>query len=350
MGTFNEADVRQALIQTEGNLSWAADRFAAPRSDLKLFIDATPSLQALIRDLDEDVDDEAESGVRDAISAGDKSAVCFCLKTLGRKRGYGKPMNAQEEACMPKAPMISPFFERTKNITQEEMDVIVRMAKKACGGSIPEPPAHFVHLQAAGDRVRSAIETNKGNLSRAAKQLGVSRSELKEYLKEAVDLATLVANLHERLLDDAESALASAVRNKKLWAQLFRLQYFSQGRGYSKYPRPPAGPPESPYEVPKRVNWDWDKLTWDDMEELRLIAEKHGIDPRKPPNPYADAKRSKAAAAETPAPTINPAPPAVNRDAESSERSASGLSPNPVVSRDAQSSERSAMSASGEKT
>jgi hypothetical protein len=58
MVTFNEADVRQALIQTEGNLSWAAARFAAPRTDLKQYIDATPALQAVIRDLQEDVDDE----------------------------------------------------------------------------------------------------------------------------------------------------------------------------------------------------------------------------------------------------------------------------------------------------
>ncbi len=88
MVTFNEADVRQALIQTEDNLTWAAARFAAPRTDLKQFIDATPSLQAVIRDLQEDVDDEAESGLCDAVCAGVKSAVRFCLKTLGRKRGY----------------------------------------------------------------------------------------------------------------------------------------------------------------------------------------------------------------------------------------------------------------------
>ena len=194
MVTFNEADVRQALLQTEGNLSWAAARFAAPRTNLKQYIDATPALQAVIRDLQEDVDDEAESGLRDAVCAGDKAAVCFCLKTLGRKRGYGKPMNAQEEAGMPKAKTICPFFERVKKITKEQKDVINRMARKACGGNIPDPPAYFAHLQAAGDRARSAIETNKGNLSRAAKQLGVSRSELKVYMKEEFDLGKLVAD------------------------------------------------------------------------------------------------------------------------------------------------------------
>ncbi len=86
--TFNEADVRQAQIQIEGNLTWPAARFAAPRTDLKQFIDATPALQAVIHDLQEDVDDEAESGLRDAVCAGDKSAVCFCLKTLG---SFGTP-------------------------------------------------------------------------------------------------------------------------------------------------------------------------------------------------------------------------------------------------------------------
>jgi hypothetical protein len=48
--------------------------------------------------------------------------------------------------------------------------------------------------------------------------------------------------------------------------------------------------------VPSWLNWNWDKLSFDDMEELRLIAEKLGIDPRNPPNPYANAERGAAAA------------------------------------------------------
>ncbi len=75
MVTFNEADVCQALIQTEGNSTWAAARFAAPRTDLNQFIDAAPSLQAVIRDLQEDVDDEAESGLRDAVCAAKQFGV-----------------------------------------------------------------------------------------------------------------------------------------------------------------------------------------------------------------------------------------------------------------------------------
>jgi hypothetical protein len=73
MVTFKDADFRQALIQTVGNLTRAAAGFAAPHADLKQYIDATPSLQAVIRDLQENVDDEAESGLRDAVCAGDKS-------------------------------------------------------------------------------------------------------------------------------------------------------------------------------------------------------------------------------------------------------------------------------------
>jgi hypothetical protein len=67
---------------------------------------------------------------------------------------------------------------------------------------------------------------------------------------------------------------------------LFRLQYYSQGRGFSKYPRPPANPQTSPYELPTWMNFDYDKLSFDQSEPLCQVAQKLGIDPRNPPKPY----------------------------------------------------------------
>jgi Bacterial regulatory protein, Fis family len=375
---FNEADVRLALIQTEGNLTWAAARCKVTRTELSYFIDVTPSLQTLMADLQEEFDDEAESDLADGVSAGQQWAICFCLNSLlGRKRGYGKPLDAREEAALPKAPKLNVFFERVKKISPEQAAAFDRLAKIACGGEIPEPPAYFKRLQDAGDNVRDALTTHRGNLSRAAKQLGVTRSELKDYLKEDYDLGILAADQREELIDAAESSLRQARHNKKPWAIKFRLQRFSQGRGFSKYPRPQANPQPSPFELSPWLKWDWDRLNNDELEELRQIAEDLEIDPRLSPNPFAPAPvvpDSTVGRVESSRPAVSDA---VSRDAESSERSASGApAPNPspgpsptrggeeepdsavvpvessrpavpatAVSRDAESSERSASGA-----
>jgi hypothetical protein len=173
-------------------------------------------------------------------------------------------------------------------------------------------------------------------LSRAAKQFDVARSELVEFMKDHFELQAVAYEIHEELIDMAEAQLLAEAHKGTQWAIDFRLQYFSQRRGYSKYPRPPANPNSSPYDPPPWFNWDWNKLDNDQLEQLRQIAENLGIDPRKPPNPYSDP------------PNPSPKQP-VSRDAESSERSAE---PNPSpkcggeeetpVNRDAKSSERSA--------
>jgi Bacterial regulatory protein, Fis family len=342
-----EADVRQALMQTEGNLSWAAARCKVTRTELTMFIDAVPSLKALVTDLQEEFDDEAESELGDAIIGGQQWAVCYCLNSLlGRKRGYGKPLSASEEAAVPKPTKLPLFFECMKNMTEKQKAAMDRLMTVACGGKALEAPAHFQRLYAAGDAVRSTLAKHRGNLSRAAKQLGVSRSELKEYLTEELDLETVAADLREELIDEAESSLRGAMRNKKPWAIKFRLQQFSQGRGYSKYPRPPANPqPSIPTEFPARLDWNWDRLSNDELEEMRQIAEDLGIDPRKTPNPFAPTAANsrpdpspKRGGEKVPDSIVGrvessrPAVPAtpVSRDAESSERSASALpAPNP---------------------
>ncbi len=76
MATLDLADVRLALIQAEGNLSYAAARCNVSRTMLVNFIDATPSLKALIADLEEEFNDDAESAFAETVAAGEKWAVC----------------------------------------------------------------------------------------------------------------------------------------------------------------------------------------------------------------------------------------------------------------------------------
>jgi hypothetical protein len=71
---ITEADVRQALILTDGNLGWAAARFKLTRTQLCAYIDAMPSLQALLVELEQNCHDAAESALKVAAAAGKKWA------------------------------------------------------------------------------------------------------------------------------------------------------------------------------------------------------------------------------------------------------------------------------------
>jgi hypothetical protein len=87
-----QSELRETIIQTEGELAVAAGRLGLARWQLLQFIDESPGLQSLLVDIKEGLDDEAESELAEAVFAGRLDAACFCLRSSGRRRGYGKPM------------------------------------------------------------------------------------------------------------------------------------------------------------------------------------------------------------------------------------------------------------------
>src|SRR5580692_10223234 len=139
-----QPEVREAIIQTEGELAVAAARLGLARWQLVRCIDESPSLQSLLVDIKEGRDDEAESDLADAVYAGRLDAACFCLRTIGRRRGYGKPMTPEEEAQVPN-PGPMPSRHEAESLNEQQAAAFQRIAAKACSsnGNRPARPAYF---------------------------------------------------------------------------------------------------------------------------------------------------------------------------------------------------------------
>lgn len=80
--------VAAALVEYMGNISAVAKRFKVHRSSVQELIGKRPSLQRILADSRESMIDNAESALHSKVIAGEGWAVCFCLKTQGRSRGY----------------------------------------------------------------------------------------------------------------------------------------------------------------------------------------------------------------------------------------------------------------------
>ena len=81
-------------------------------------------------------------------------------------------------------------------------------------------------------RVAEQVELSRGNLSHAARQLGVARSALQAFVNRHPELRQAVIDQREAIVDSAENALAAAVLEKEGWAVCFTLKCLGKDRGY----------------------------------------------------------------------------------------------------------------------
>lgn len=81
-------DVAAALAELGGNMAAVARRFNVVRSAVHAFVHANPRLLQVMNDQLEGRLDNAESALDRALNNGEAWAVCFFLKTRGKKRGY----------------------------------------------------------------------------------------------------------------------------------------------------------------------------------------------------------------------------------------------------------------------
>src|SRR5271166_1154373 len=273
---FDEEMICQALIQAEGNITYAASRCGLRRHRLVLFIETKPALQSLLFDLQEANSDEAEFDVAHGVFNGDPKAVSFYLRTAGRRRGYGKPMQPHEEAYVPPPPKIR-FNE--PSLQPHHKAILDRALAETNHGKSAEElaqlaqPAYFDRLDERFDDLKATLARNLGNLSRTARQFEVTRSELMEYMQTADVLQTVLLDVREEVLDAAESQLRRAIREHKRWAQQLQLELRSQGRGFSKFPRPmkPFWRDEPGPQI------DIAKLSPETQEQLRQMNEELGL-------------------------------------------------------------------------
>jgi len=82
------------------------------------------------------------------------------------------------------------------------------------------------------EEIIAAIEKANGNLTAAARILGVTRQTLYNYRKRYKTVNDAIEEQREAMLDNAESVLYRAVLNGEAWAVCFFLKTQGKKRGY----------------------------------------------------------------------------------------------------------------------
>ncbi len=84
---LREALVREQIKVCRGNLASVARKFGVSRQAVHTFV-KVKGLADAVEEARETMLDDAETSLHDAVLRGEGWAVCFYLKTQGKKRGY----------------------------------------------------------------------------------------------------------------------------------------------------------------------------------------------------------------------------------------------------------------------
>lgn len=85
---LTDEQIAEALIKGKGIFLAAARYVGQDRSNIGKRVKESPFLQAVVEQCKEARIDEAEESLQSLIMQRDLGAVCFILKTIGKKRGY----------------------------------------------------------------------------------------------------------------------------------------------------------------------------------------------------------------------------------------------------------------------
>lgn len=80
--------------------------------------------------------------------------------------------------------------------------------------------------------VSDALKKTGANVSAAARELGVSRTALYDFVSKHQNLKTILTDERESLVDVAEGALKKQVESGEAWAVCFTLKTIGKNRGY----------------------------------------------------------------------------------------------------------------------
>jgi hypothetical protein len=85
---YTAAQVRDALQHTRGMVTLAARQLGCDPDTVQKYCQRYPTVQQAKIDARAEMLDEAELRLWNAIQRGEPWAIAFCLRTLGRERGY----------------------------------------------------------------------------------------------------------------------------------------------------------------------------------------------------------------------------------------------------------------------
>lgn len=91
---FKDSQIREALLETRGNLTEAAKFITSKWNDtcsrtyLKRRVEASPALLGLLEEIREEIVDRAEDNIFLSVESGDYQASVLVVRTLGKERGW----------------------------------------------------------------------------------------------------------------------------------------------------------------------------------------------------------------------------------------------------------------------
>lgn len=85
---YTKEQIAEVLTASAGKVSIAAEKLGSCRQTIYDSLKRYPELEVILEDARVKLIDTAEIALQHAVLKGEAWAVCFALKTVGKKRGY----------------------------------------------------------------------------------------------------------------------------------------------------------------------------------------------------------------------------------------------------------------------
>jgi DNA-binding protein Fis len=221
MSNLIELNVRKAIYAARGSVTIAAEMLCIQRAELTKHVAERPHLQEFVFNLREEVADDCQAELGEAVDAGWPWAVKYTLKSIGANRGY-----VEGAARSQFAPVAQPAITANPDSTSDNDNASQKEKEAQLLANLPEVV------------VADALETAKGHVARAANALGVPRAYVRKVIELRPNLQEVLFQEREKLVDRAEDVLREAVRAKKPWAIMFVLDTRGRNRGFGRPAKP----------------------------------------------------------------------------------------------------------------
>ena len=134
-----ENEMRELVVRTAGNLAQAARELKLTRGELANQVRRSAVLLAALTDERDQLIDNAETALRNAVEEGESWAVTFVLKTLGRDRGYAERGESEFDQPLPDEE-VEPDLTRLTNDQLRQFEALLAIAEEdAPNPRAPEP-------------------------------------------------------------------------------------------------------------------------------------------------------------------------------------------------------------------
>lgn len=136
---YTEAQIEAALRKTGAVLNATAQELECNLRTLYRWLDKFPRLKQVREEVDEMINDMAESVIVHHLQQKNLTAAIYRLKTKARHRGWGETVN-QEHSGKGGGP-IGFSIENIRGLTDEQLDEFAKRVKQQLDGQDPDAGA-----------------------------------------------------------------------------------------------------------------------------------------------------------------------------------------------------------------